>query len=210
MIMTDQSKNIAIFASGNGTNAINILDCAKEELFNSTIKCLITDKKDAGIIVKINTHPVYKNIPIYTIPFVKKIGESHPVAKARHEVEIKEILDSHHVNWIALAGYMKILSAKFLKCYFDESFQKNRVINIHPSLLPKYPGKDAYEQAFNSGDEVSGVTIHHVDSGIDTGPIILQKTFKRKKEDTFEDFKNRGLSLEYQIYREALVSLDWK
>jgi phosphoribosylglycinamide formyltransferase 1 len=206
--MNSSVKNMAIFASGNGTNAMNILNCAHEELNHTTIKCLITDKADAGIIDKIKNNKLFNRLPIYIIPFERNAGETYAEAKRIHEEKIKYALEDHHVNWITLAGYMRILSEQFIQNYFDEKLNINRVINIHPSLLPKYPGKDAYEQAFDSGDKISGITVHYVDAGVDTGPIILQKKYNRNKEDTLEEFKQRGLNLEYQIYREALVSLD--
>jgi phosphoribosylglycinamide formyltransferase 1 len=206
--MSKRHKNIAIFASGNGTNAMNILDCASENLNHSTVKCLITDNKSAGIINTIKKCKKYNKLPIIIIPFARTGNQSHAEAKYVHETEIYKALQLYEVNWIALAGYMRILSRNFLNLFFDKQLKLNRIVNIHPSLLPKYPGKNAYEQAFLSGDDISGVTIHYVDSGIDTGLIILQKKFHRKKEDTLEQFKARGLNLEYKVYREALIQLD--
>jgi phosphoribosylglycinamide formyltransferase 1 len=206
--MSKSIKNIAIFASGNGTNAMNLLELSNGQLKTISIKCLITDNEQAGVIAKIRNHKIFHELPLYIIPFLKHEEEPYSVAKERHEKKISKVLNIHQIDWITLAGYMRILSSSFLEDYFDEKLQTNRVINIHPSLLPKYPGKDAYEQAYNSGDTQSGVTVHFVDGGVDTGPIILQKTFKRNPHDTLQDFKMRGLNLEYQIYKEALINLD--
>ena len=212
--MSKYLNNIAIYASGNGTNAINILDCVSENLKETSVNCLITDQENAGIISKMKDHPLYHDIPVVIIPFTlrrnKCAVESYSDAKKRHESMILESLQRHHVDWITLAGYMRILSSDFLTHFYDKNLCCNRVINIHPSLLPKFPGKDAYELAFQSNDYISGATVHFVDSGIDTGEIILQQSFVRKREDSIDDFKRRGLQIEYQIYKKALILLDEK
>ena len=95
----------------------------------------------------------------------------------------------------------------FLDSFFDGELGVSRVINIHPSLLPSFPGKNAYEQAYYSGIKMSGVTVHFVDSGIDTGPPILQECFPRFETDTLDEFVARGLETEYQLYRQAIRCL---
>lgn len=99
---------------------------------------------------------------------------------------------------VCLAGFMRIISPEFVKKY------KNRIINIHPALLPSFPGLDAQKQAIEYGSKYSGCTVHFVDSGVDTGPIILQSIVKIRKEDTEKTLSKRILAKEHQTYPEAI------
>lgn len=155
------------------------------------IACLICDKPGAGVIKRAET----AGIPAHVIP---KTG-----TKAAHETEILAVLSDYKIDWILLAGYMRILGHDLLSAFYDPVLGENRVINIHPSLLPAFRGKDAYERSFDSGQN-SGITIHFVNDQIDEGRIILQAGFPRKAEDRFEDFQKRGMELEYQLYRQAI------
>lgn len=184
--MTLPTNAIAIFASGTGSNALALIDYAQK--INSPISCLICDNPQAPI-VKANI-----DIPIYVVPFDRN--------KSEHEKTIEQILAKHQVNWIFLAGYMRILSREFIQKFSDKD--RSRIINIHPSLLPQYKGLNAYERSYMNNDSFSGVTIHYVDSGIDTGEIIFQGKFERKNEDKLEDFINRGKKLEHLLYPKIL------
>ena len=179
-------SNIAIFASGNGSNAEKLIKKAKD--LNYQISCLICDNPKAGILKK------NLQIPVHIIPYDS--------SKNAHENEILNTLRKYQVNWIFLAGYMRILSKNFI----DEFSYKDQtqIINIHPSLLPKYRGLNAYEKSYYNGDMESGITIHYVDSGIDTGNIILQGKFKRKENDNLSDFIQRGQELEHTLYPKIL------
>lgn len=185
-MVTSQTKSIAIFASGTGTNALALIKAAKK--YKAPIKCLICDHPDAQI-TKENI-----DIPIYVIPFEKD--------KKNHEKKILEVLSQYQINWIFLAGYMRILSSEFINHFSKENTR--RIINIHPSLLPKYKGLNAYERSFNNNDNFSGITIHFVDSGIDTGEIIYQGKFERKVGDNLDDFIKRGKELEHILYPQIL------
>ncbi len=200
--MPKSRNKVAILASGSGTNAENLLSYAREK--NSfEVACVITDKKDAGVIARCEKF----SVDCFVVPFEKDREVTHSSAKKIHEDKILKILESHDVRWVLLAGYMRILSTDFIKVFWDESLQKSKIINIHPALLPSFPGKDAYEQAWDSGVEQSGITVHHVDSGIDTGPIIIQEKFERKKDDNLQSFKARGLEVEYKLYKKAIDQL---
>tara|TARA_Y100000590_G_scaffold470750_1_gene669239 strand:- start:6410 stop:6991 length:582 start_codon:yes stop_codon:yes gene_type:complete len=189
-------------ASGSGTNAENLLSYAQiKKTYN--VACVITDKVDAGVITRCEKY----SVDCYVVPYEKSKELSHLEAKTIHESKILNILESNKIEWVFLAGYMRILSADFISKYWDEQKEKSKIINIHPALLPSFPGKDAYEQAWDSGVEQSGVTVHHVDSGIDTGPIIIQESFQRKKEDNLQSFKARGLEVEYKLYKKAIDQL---
>ncbi len=198
-------KKIAIFASGSGSNAVNIINHARNHLKYVKIECVITDHSDAKVREKMNDSSMICEF----IPFKKKSGDSYLEAKKNHEKQILEVCQKYQIDWVFLAGYMRILSADFLNHFFDVQLNVNRVINIHPSLLPKFPGKDAYGQAFHSSDLTSGVTIHFVDSGVDTGSIIAQELFEKEQSDTLETFKARGLKLEHRMYKEVLSQLNF-
>ena len=107
-------------------------------------------------------------------------------------------LQAHQCQWVALAGFMRILTVTFLDAF------PGRVLNIHPALLPAFPGVHAQAQAFNAGVRVAGATVHLVDAGMDTGPIIAQGAVPRLPEDTVEDLQQRILAVEHQLYPAVL------
>lgn len=119
-----------------------------------------------------------------------------------YDKKIITVLEKHGVTpkngLVCLAGFMRIISPEFVKKY------KNRIINIHPALLPAFPGLDAQKQAIEYGSKYSGCTVHFVDSGVDTGPIILQSVVKIKKGDTEKTLSKRILAKEHQAYPEAI------
>jgi phosphoribosylglycinamide formyltransferase-1 len=188
---------IAVFASGNGSNAENLIRYSREDEISDKvkIKALICDNADAAILDKVKDLDVLSAL----VPFK---GD-----KKLHEKAILDVLDALNIKWVLLAGYMRVLSEEFIDHFYDEELGQSRIINIHPSLLPDFKGKDAYKQAFNSNVEKSGVTVHFVDSGVDTGKIILQEQFNRLEEDDFESFKKRGMEQEYIAYRKVLKKL---
>ncbi len=179
----------AIFASGSGTNAENILRFAHSRP-EIKIAVVICDQPGAGVIDRAEKFGVACEV----IPAEKG-------AKVAHEKKVLERLSAHNVDWIFLAGYMRILSPDFIMHF------PNRIVNIHPSLLPEFPGKDSYRRAYDAGVKTAGITLHYVDAGIDTGPVIKQKKFDRIDGESFDDFRARGLALEYQAYTEFLEEL---
>ena len=186
----------AVFASGNGTNAENILRHA-EKYPSLQILMILTDQPYAGVIERAKKFATACEI----------VPRKQGMDKAAHEAAILETLKKHKVDWIFLAGYMRILSPDFLRNFRDEKMGVNRVVNIHPSLLPAFPGADSYLQAYNAGVKIAGVTLHFVDDGVDTGPIILQRAFEREEEEEFDAFRGRGMQLEYEIYADFLQHL---
>lgn len=183
-----------IFASGSGTNAENLIRHAAGNA-GFSVAAVICDKPDAGVIDKCAA----LDIPCHIIPFEN--------SKHSHEAQIRKALSAYDADWIFLAGYMRILSAEFIAEFYDPALGCARIVNIHPSLLPAFRGKDAYARAFAKNVSESGVTVHFVDSGIDTGPVILQRSFPRKPDDTLESFTARGLALEYKTYIDAIALL---
>jgi phosphoribosylglycinamide formyltransferase 1 len=188
----ENRKSIAVFASGNGSNAENLFLFEKERQYLIKIKCLICDKSNAFVIQRAHSF----KIPYFICPYRGDNDEQ--------EKQILHILNEFQIEWICLAGYMKILSRSFIEKFYDKNLGVSRILNIHPSLLPKFKGNNAYKRAFDSQDQWSGITVHFVDEGIDTGPIIIQSSFRKYENDKFEDFVKRGQEVEYKIYRKAL------
>ena len=179
--------HIAILASAQGTNAENIICFTQERKNDFNTQCVLTDNPKAGVINRSQNH----GVPVHIIP---------RTTKKLHEQAMVDILNEYTIDIICLAGFTRILSPFFLHHF-------NRVINIHPSFLPEFPGLLAFERAFESGQQYSGITVHYVDEGIDTGKIIIQEKFYRTKEDTLESFKNKGKTLEKKLYPRALMML---
>ena len=185
----------AILASGRGSNALNLVNFSHEESCKKQLRiaCLITDNPQASVLEQFKG----KDLPCHCIP---RKGTD----RKKHEEKILHTLKYYDVDWVFLAGYRRILSGYFLAEFTTSGSKHSRVVNIHPSLLPDFPGLNAYERAFNAGKDFSGVTVHLVDEGVDTGPILCQEQFPRKKDDTLEDFVQRGLKLEHKIYKKAV------
>jgi len=179
------NKNIAVLISGSGTNLQSIID--KQNEISCKVAVVISNKKDAYGLVRAKE----AGIPAYFVDY-KGLG------REEHEKKIVEILEKNDVNLVVLAGYMRVITSYFINKY------KNKIINIHPALLPAFPGTDGYGDTWNYGCKVGGCTVHFVDEGVDTGPIILQKINPIKEDDTLESFKERGLKIEHQAFPEAI------
>ena len=152
---------LAVFTSGNGSN----FQAIAEYIMNTehTVACMICDRKDAYSFTRADN----LGIKSYHISYYNK-------KKEEAENEILDILKNERIDLISLAGFMRLLTPLLIQSY------KNRIINIHPALLPKYPGTHGIEESYNSGDTELGVTIHYVDEGMDTGPVIQQESFSRR------------------------------
>lgn len=181
---------LAIFGSGSGTNCQAIIDAIEAGILDAKIKCVLADKEDAYILERARKH----NIPAIHIdcaPFKTKLdGEA--------EQNVLKILEEHDVNFIALAGFMRIVKDGLLNAY------AGRMINIHPSLLPSFPGLDGGKQAFDYGVKFTGCTVHFVDAGVDTGAIINQKIISIDNDDTLDSMMEKLHAQEHIAYPEAL------
>lgn len=180
-------KNIAVLISGNGTNLQSIIDHIKKGKLKCNLAVVISNKADAYGLVRAKKAKVLA----YFI-------DHKDIPREEHEKKIIEVLKKHKVDLVVLAGYMRIITPYFINQY------KNRIINIHPALLPSFPGTDGYGDTFRYGCKVGGCTIHFVDDGVDTGPIIIQKTNPIRENDTLESYKKRGLKIEHQAFPEAI------
>ncbi|MCJ7840995.1 phosphoribosylglycinamide formyltransferase [Lederbergia sp. NSJ-179] len=178
----------AVFASGTGTNFQAIME--KDNLF-CEIVLLVCDKPGATVIEKAKGYGVQEFV------FLPNSYSS----KVEYERELLEKLREKDVEWIFLAGYMRIVGQTLLDAF------EHRIVNIHPSMLPKFPGKDAFLQAFQAGVNKTGVTVHFVDTGIDTGPIIAQQEINIYPDDTLETLEERIHRVEHQLYPQVINQL---
>ncbi|WP_445478509.1 phosphoribosylglycinamide formyltransferase [Lysinibacillus irui] len=155
--MTAPTK-IAVFASGSGSNFQAIQEAIDRGELHAKVELVVTDKPGAFVVTRAEN---------FGIP-VLALSPKEFSSKAAYENAIIDALQECDVKWIVLAGYMRLISDVLLAAF------PQRIVNIHPSLLPAFPGKDAIGQAMNHGVKITGVTVHFVDEGMDTGPIIAQ------------------------------------
>lgn len=188
-------KNVAVFASGNGSNFQSLVDAEKRGQLNGHIRVLISDKPYAYV----NQRAKNENVPAFI--FDPKQYES----KEDYETVLVEILKEMEIELIVLAGYMRLVGSTLLSAF------PNRIINLHPSLLPSFPGKNAIEQAFNYGVRYTGATVHFVDEGMDTGPVIQQRIVSVLQKDSIETLTDKIHQLEHELLLEvANLFLDEK
>lgn len=189
------SLKLAILVSGRGSNMTAILQAIAEQRLDAEVSLVFSNNSDAPAL---DTARGYAT-PVASVPH-------RGLTREAHEEKILELLRPLGVDFVVLAGYMRILSSHFLR-EFKHPDGYYRVINIHPSLLPAFPGAHGYEEAFNYGVRVSGITIHLVDERVDHGPILAQMAFGRLPDDTLESFKSRGLKLEHKLFPEVLQNI---
>lgn len=187
---------VVILASGSGSNAEAVIRYSKTHK-SFEVKAVISDKPKALVLDRA------RDLDVEAILLEKNKTET----KSSYEQRLLNEIKKHKPDWLVLAGFMKLLSADFLKHFFDDRIRQNRVVNIHPSLLPLFPGKEAYEQSFAAKNGEYGCTIHFVDEGMDTGKIIYQERLKVEAGDNFASFKSRGLASENKIYPIVLEKL---
>jgi phosphoribosylglycinamide formyltransferase 1 len=182
---------LAILLSGRGSNFQAIHEAVRSGTLDAEIVLVLSNRPDApgigrareyGYDAQVADHKTFAN-------------------RAAHEEEVLRRLDAARPDLIVLAGYMRLLSASFVERW------RNRILNIHPSLLPAFPGVDAQAQAVAHGVKVSGCTVHFVDEHLDAGPIIVQRTVPVQEDDTASTLASRLLEQEHEAYVEALRKL---
>ena len=180
--------NIGVLASGRGTNLQAIIEAIEGGKIEGRISIVISDNSDAYALKRAKQY----NIDTRYINFKSYKNRED------YDKEIIKALEEKKIDLVVLAGYMRILSPFFINAY------KNKIMNIHPALLPSFPGLHAQRQAVEYGAKVSGCTVHFVDEGVDSGPIVLQKSVEVKDDDTEELLEERILKEEHQIYPKAI------
>lgn len=180
-------KKIAVFASGSGSNFQAIIDAQ----LKAKISLLVCDKPQAFCVERA------KAADIPTFVFQAKDYAD----KEAYELEILHTLKEHGVELIVLAGYMRLIGPTLLQAF------EGKIINIHPSLLPAFPGKDAIGQALEAKVKVSGVTVHFVDAGMDTGPIIAQRAIELSEDESKESLQTKIHRIEHELYPKVIQGL---
>jgi phosphoribosylglycinamide formyltransferase-1 len=184
---------IAILASGRGSNFDAIYAAVKSGALDADIVAVVSDKADAGVLEKAKK----AGLKAIAVPFVK--GTS----RQDHETKILAELDQTRPKFLVLAGYMRIMTPHLIERFRSERGY-SRIVNIHPSLLPAFPGVESYEQAFHAGVKVSGVTVHFVETEVDSGPICAQEAFRIDDCRSVSEVEQRGLAVEHRLYSETL------
>jgi phosphoribosylglycinamide formyltransferase-1 len=185
--MADLLK-LGVLISGNGSNLQSIIDHIEKGLLKASIKIVISNNPDAYGITRAKKH----KIPVVVL----KNGDFKN--KEDFDSELVKTFKDNGVELVILAGFMRILTPVFLKAF------PHKIMNIHPALLPSFPGIHGQKQALEYGVKISGCTVHFVDEGVDTGPIIIQSAVQVFDDDTEETLASRILKEEHRIYPQAI------
>jgi len=182
-------KRVAILISGRGSNMAALIDAANAENFPAEIAIVISNKGDAAGLAKAKADGI-PTLVIDSKPFGKD--------RAAFETKLQAALDENRIELICLAGFMRLFTSEFVQRW------QGRMLNIHPSLLPSFPGLDPHGQALRAGVRISGATVHFVIAETDAGPIVMQGAVAVLDEDTAETLAARVLEIEHRIYPDAL------
>src|SRR5579871_3585262 len=189
MVSSRPKPRVAILISGRGSNMVALIRAAKAEGFPAEIAVVISNRADAAGLALASA----AGVPAVTI-------ESKPFGtdRAAFEVALQSALEAHRVELICLGGFMRLFTAEFVEAWYG------KMLNIHPSLLPSFPGLDPHAQALHAGVKVSGATVHFVTPETDAGPIVMQGVVEVRDGDTPESLSARILAIEHRIYPDAL------
>ncbi|MED4126899.1 phosphoribosylglycinamide formyltransferase [Shouchella miscanthi] len=182
---------LAIFASGSGTNAENLIKQTQNGSAKGDVVLVVSDKRQA---------PVLKKASQLGVETAEVIPNSF-VNKQAYETHLIERLNAAKVELILLAGYMRLIGSVLLQAY------EGRIVNIHPSLLPHFPGLDAVGQALEAKAKETGVTIHYVDAGMDTGPVIAQEKIAIALDENHASLTKKIQAVEHQLYPQVVNQL---
>jgi len=180
-------QTLAVLISGNGSNLQSIIDTIGAD----RISVVISNNADAYGLIRARKH----NIDTLVI--------NHQLYNSRDQYDqaLQECLQCYDPDFIVLAGFMRILGSDFVQQY------ENKILNIHPSLLPKYKGLNTYQRALDNNETEHGVSIHLVTAELDDGPILMQQRYKIEKGDTVEDLQEKGHKLEHRMYPKLILML---
>jgi phosphoribosylglycinamide formyltransferase-1 len=187
----ERRARIGILISGRGSNMVALADAVEDgRIPHAEIAIVISDKPNAAGLVKAKEREIETLV-------IERRGRK----REEHDREILAALSAKNVDLVCLAGYMRLLSPEFIAAY------RGRILNIHPSLLPAFPGLEAQKQALEAGVKSSGCTVHFVDETLDGGPVIAQRTVIINDKDTVESLSTRILTEEHKLYPEAVSAV---
>ncbi|MBV6717350.1 phosphoribosylglycinamide formyltransferase [Paenibacillus chitinolyticus] len=174
---------IAVFASGSGSNFQAVADAVRSGRLEAELALLVSDRPQSKVVERAKQ----ADVPVFA--FSPKAYDSREV----YETEILQLLREKEIDLIVLAGYMRILTPVLVEPFYG------RMINVHPSLLPAFPGIKGIDQALEYGVKVTGVTVHYVDGGLDSGPIIAQRALEIREDDTVDSLTGRVHAAEHEL-----------
>lgn len=186
--MSTNKAKLAVLVSGTGSNLEAIVKATQNPKYPAYVGVVISDQKEALALKKASDHQipaVFVNPKLYD-------------SREAYDQMLASILKEYKIDLVILAGFMRVLSPLFVQAF------SKRILNIHPSLLPKYPGLHAVQEALASGDTQTGCTVHFVDEGVDAGPILLQATVPIQKGDTEETLHARIKEQEHKLYPQTI------
>lgn len=181
-------RNIAVFCSGNGTNLQAIINAKRRGYIKANLALVVSDNPQAYALIRA------KKADIETLVLTKEGFKT----REAYDREVIKTLEEKNIDLIVLAGFMRLLSSYFVNKY------RNRILNIHPALLPSFKGTHGVKDALDYGVKVTGPTVHFVNEGLDSGPIIIQEAVKIKDTDTEETLAQRIHKKEHMIYPKAI------
>lgn len=177
------SCRVAVLVSGSGTNLQALIDASRQSSASAEIAAVISNKEHAFGLQRARDAGI-------DALFLDHRGKK----REEYDRDLVDALNRYAIDWVFLAGFMRILTPVFLNSF------PGRVVNIHPALLPSFPGMAAQRQAYDAGVSISGATVHFVDGGMDTGAIIAQGAVQRLPEDSFDEFSARILRMEHRLF----------
>jgi phosphoribosylglycinamide formyltransferase 1 len=185
-------KRVAVLISGRGSNMAALIEAAKDKSYPAEIVLVVSNRPDAGGLLVARAANIAAEVVDHT-----EFGKDH----AGFERALQAILEKHSIDLVCLAGFMRLLTAEFVKKW------QWRVLNIHPALLPAFKGLDTHKRALEAGSKIHGATVHFVVPQMDSGPIIAQGAVTVRHNDTEETLASRVLKVEHRIYPLALKLL---
>ena len=188
------AARLVVLASGRGTNFTAIAEACRNGSLAAVVVGVLSNVEGAPVLDR----AVERGIPAVTVP-------SRGVARHEHEQPVLAQLASWDPDLVVLAGYMRILSEAFVQRFAVPGRQHGRIVNVHPAPTDEYKGPDGYGWAIATGRTQTAVTVHWVDAGLDTGPVILQQPLPVLPGDTVESLRDRGLRVEHELYPSAIA-----
>jgi phosphoribosylglycinamide formyltransferase-1 len=189
----ERKFRIGVLGSGQGSNFSAIADACEEGKISAEVVIVLSDSESAGILERARE----RAIPAQFIP----PGKFRTKLDDQAEMNFVRALNEANVDLIALAGFMRVLKGEFLRAF------EGRILNIHPSLLPSFPGLEAWKQALQYGVKITGCSVHFVDAGVDSGPIMAQKAVPVLEIDTAETLHERIHAAEHELYPQCIAAI---